>query len=160
MAPNRLNRQFAVTTVDGPNRVWAADLTYIPFHKSWALGLSQLFKRLAVDGVPREREGGLSRVADCLYWMSRYAERAENIARILDVNLQLMLDLPKLGPEEQTALWEPVLRSTGDHDQCQTDDVEGDCHPRQGALVAQGLQPLHREWVRQRRLAAAAHLGA
>ena len=58
----------------------------------------------------------LSRVADSLYWMSRYAERAENIARILDVNLQLMLDLPKLGPEEQKALWEPVLRSTGDHE--------------------------------------------
>src|SRR5271154_1406666 len=58
----------------------------------------------------------LSRVADSLYWMSRYAERAENIARILDVNLQLMLDMPKLGPEEQKALWEPVLRSTGDHE--------------------------------------------
>jgi len=58
----------------------------------------------------------LSRVADSLYWMSRSEERAENIARILDVNLQLMLDLPKLGPEEQKALWEPVLRSTGDHE--------------------------------------------
>jgi uncharacterized alpha-E superfamily protein len=58
----------------------------------------------------------LSRVADSLYWMSRYVERAENIARILDVNLQLMLDLPKLGPEEQKILWEPVLRSTGDHE--------------------------------------------
>jgi len=58
----------------------------------------------------------LSRVADSLYWMSRYAERAENIARILDVNLQLMLDMPKLGAEEQKLLWEPVLRSTGDYD--------------------------------------------
>jgi len=57
----------------------------------------------------------LSRVADSLYWMSRYVERGENIARILDVNLQLMLDLPKLGPAEQKTLWEPVLRSTGDH---------------------------------------------
>jgi uncharacterized alpha-E superfamily protein len=47
--------------------------------------------------------------------MSRYKERAENIARILDVNLQLMLDLPKLGSSETKALWEPVLRSTGDH---------------------------------------------
>jgi uncharacterized alpha-E superfamily protein len=62
----------------------------------------------------------LSRVADSLYWMSRYAERAENIARILDVNLQLMLDLPKLGPEEQKTLWEPVLRSTGDHEDFDT----------------------------------------
>jgi uncharacterized alpha-E superfamily protein len=58
----------------------------------------------------------LSRVADSLYWMSRYAERAENIARILDVNLQLMLDLPKLGPEETKAIWEPVLHSTGDNE--------------------------------------------
>jgi uncharacterized alpha-E superfamily protein len=58
----------------------------------------------------------LSRVADSLYWMSRYVERAENIARILDVNLQLMLDLPKLGPEEEKKLWDPVLRSTGDNE--------------------------------------------
>jgi uncharacterized alpha-E superfamily protein len=56
----------------------------------------------------------LSRVADSLYWMSRYVERAENIARILDVNLQLMLDLPKLAAEEQMKLWGPVLRSTGE----------------------------------------------
>jgi uncharacterized alpha-E superfamily protein len=56
----------------------------------------------------------LSRVADSLFWMSRYAERAENIARILDVNLQLMLDLPSLTPDGLRALWEPVLRSTGD----------------------------------------------
>ena len=34
----------------------------------------------------------LSRVANCLYWMARYTERAENIARIVDVNLQLLLD--------------------------------------------------------------------
>ena len=34
----------------------------------------------------------LSRVADAVYWMSRYVERAENIARIIDVNLRLTLD--------------------------------------------------------------------
>jgi uncharacterized alpha-E superfamily protein len=34
----------------------------------------------------------LSRVADSLYWMSRYLERAEHSARLLDVNLNLMLD--------------------------------------------------------------------
>ncbi|MEZ0298360.1 MAG: alpha-E domain-containing protein, partial [Candidatus Methylacidiphilales bacterium] len=56
----------------------------------------------------------LSRVADSLYWMSRYIERAENIARILDVNLQLLLDLPTLDPKRRNSLWEPVLRSTGD----------------------------------------------
>ena len=51
----------------------------------------------------------LSRVADSLYWMSRYVERAENIARILDVNLQLMLDLPKLGPEEEKKISRTTL---------------------------------------------------
>ena len=58
----------------------------------------------------------LSRVADSLYWMSRSVERAENVARILDVNIQLMLDLPKLDAAEQSSLWLPVLRSTGDGD--------------------------------------------
>ena len=30
----------------------------------------------------------LSRTADCLYWMARYTERAENTARMLDVSHQ------------------------------------------------------------------------
>lgn len=34
----------------------------------------------------------LSRVAESLYWMSRYLERAEHTARLLDLNLNLMLD--------------------------------------------------------------------
>src|SRR5580698_2808365 len=34
----------------------------------------------------------LSRVADNLYWMSRYLERAEHTARLIDVDLQLRLD--------------------------------------------------------------------
>ena len=42
----------------------------------------------------------LSRVADSIYWMSRYAERAENVARFIEVNLQLMLDSPS-GEDQQ-----------------------------------------------------------
>lgn len=53
----------------------------------------------------------LSRVADSLYWMSRYVERAENVARFIDVNLQLMLDSPS-GMDQQ---WEPLVATTGDH---------------------------------------------
>src|SRR5271154_3898408 len=34
----------------------------------------------------------LSRVAESLYWMSRYLERAEHTARLIDVDLQLRLD--------------------------------------------------------------------
>ena len=34
----------------------------------------------------------LSRVAENLFWMSRYLERAENVARLLDIGLYLELD--------------------------------------------------------------------
>src|SRR5262249_38937042 len=36
----------------------------------------------------------LSRVADSLYWMSRYLERAEHIARVVDVQLNRLLEMP------------------------------------------------------------------
>jgi uncharacterized alpha-E superfamily protein len=52
----------------------------------------------------------LSRVADFIYWMSRYIERAENVARFVDVNLNLMLDLP-YGSSQQ---WQPLVDITGD----------------------------------------------
>lgn len=52
----------------------------------------------------------LSRVADSIYWMNRYIERAENVSRFVDVNLHLMLDMPS-GADEQ---WEAVLYATGD----------------------------------------------
>jgi uncharacterized alpha-E superfamily protein len=53
----------------------------------------------------------LSRVADSVYWMSRYIERAENVARFIEVNLQLMLDTPTSGAGQ----WEPLVTTTGDH---------------------------------------------
>lgn len=52
----------------------------------------------------------LSRLADSLYWMSRYVERAENVARFIDVNTWLILDLPA-GYREQ---WSPLIHTTGD----------------------------------------------
>ena len=54
----------------------------------------------------------LSRVADSIYWMSRYAERAENVARFIDVNLHLMLDIPQKTKEQ----WKPLINVTGDYD--------------------------------------------
>src|SRR5205814_10294877 len=40
----------------------------------------------------RRDAGMLSRVAESLYWMSRYLERAEHTARLIDVQLNNMLD--------------------------------------------------------------------
>lgn len=54
----------------------------------------------------------LSRVADAIYWMARYVERAENLARFVDVTLNMTLDLPS-GVQEQ---WEPLVSATGDEE--------------------------------------------
>jgi len=59
----------------------------------------------------------LSRVANSLYWMSRYIERAENIARIVDVNLQLLLDFRNLNEERLARHWLPIVQTTGDEEQ-------------------------------------------
>lgn len=56
----------------------------------------------------------LSRVADSLYWLSRYVERAENTARILDVNLQLTLDSEQIGAECERRDWQPILATLED----------------------------------------------
>ncbi len=42
----------------------------------------------------------LSRVAENLYWMSRYVERAENVARLLDVGFYLELDAAGLAGDD------------------------------------------------------------
>lgn len=55
----------------------------------------------------------LSRVANSLYWMSRYMERAENVARFIDVNLNLSLDMPSDIDEQ----WAPLISITGDLEQ-------------------------------------------
>jgi uncharacterized alpha-E superfamily protein len=53
----------------------------------------------------------LSRVADSLYWMSRYIERAENNARIADVNLQMLLDLTNQHESDPQQQWDPIISS-------------------------------------------------
>ena len=52
----------------------------------------------------------LSRVADSLYWMSRYLERAEHTTRLLEINLNLMLDE---GPASADRRWLRVLQALG-----------------------------------------------
>jgi uncharacterized alpha-E superfamily protein len=50
----------------------------------------------------------LSRVADCLYWMSRYLERAEHTARVIDVDLQLGLDQ---SPQNSSERWQRLFEA-------------------------------------------------
>jgi len=51
----------------------------------------------------------LSRLAENLYWHGRYLERAEDLARLINVNAHLNLDLPS----GLSAGWEPLIRITG-----------------------------------------------
>jgi uncharacterized alpha-E superfamily protein len=51
----------------------------------------------------------LSRVAENLYWIGRYIERAESTARLINVNTNLLLDLPR----SVEAGWTPLVAITG-----------------------------------------------
>jgi len=54
----------------------------------------------------------LSRVAEAIYWISRYCERAESVARFIKVNYSLTLDnaASSLAPQ-----WMPLVYTSGDH---------------------------------------------
>lgn len=52
----------------------------------------------------------LSRTADALYWMTRYIERAENVARFIDVNYNLTLG-EDIDAGQQ---WAPLIYASGD----------------------------------------------
>ncbi|HEY2511381.1 MAG TPA: alpha-E domain-containing protein [Polyangiaceae bacterium] len=54
----------------------------------------------------------LSRVAEAVYWMSRYIERAENVARFVDVSLHLSLDLPFADAGQ----WAALVATAGDEE--------------------------------------------
>jgi uncharacterized alpha-E superfamily protein len=66
----------------------------------------------------------LSRTADHLYWMSRYLERAVNLARMIDAHQRLAL-LPRM-PEAVRQGWQATLVSLG---------AEGAYQERHGAVT-------------------------
>ena len=79
----------------------------------------------------------LSRVANTIYWMARYIERAENTARLVNVNGHLLLDLPRrvrLG-------WAPLIDITGSHDGFFSRYEEADERHVVRFLVTDGANP-------------------
>ena len=56
----------------------------------------------------------LSRTADSMYWMARYIERAESIARLLDVGRRMSSLLPD--PEEALSEWTSTIEAAGCED--------------------------------------------
>ena len=51
----------------------------------------------------------LSRVADALFWMGRYLERAEHTARVLEVTRAILVDLSEVDPEAARIQWQGAL---------------------------------------------------
>ena len=55
----------------------------------------------------------LSRIADSLFWMGRYMDRAENAARLLDVTYHMLLEQSQQTYELR---WDAVIRITSNQD--------------------------------------------
>ena len=53
----------------------------------------------------------LSRIADSLFWLARYIERAEDTARILDVNYHMLLEQSQ---DSYHLRWEPLIVMAGE----------------------------------------------
>ncbi len=70
----------------------------------------------------------LSRTADHLFWMARYMERAENTARMLDVNYQASL-MPQSAEETERG-WKGLLGIS---------ELSGDFAERYGAVTADSV---------------------
>ena len=76
----------------------------------------------------------LSRVANSLYWMSRYIERADNTARLVETSLQLLLDIRNLDDQHVAKQWLPIVQAAGD------EEAFSKLHPKAtGAAVTEFL---------------------
>src|SRR6202049_5186445 len=65
----------------------------------------------------------LSRIAESLFWLSRYIERAEYTARILDVNFHTLLEQSK---DRYRLRWEPLIVMAGEEERFRQIYAEAD----------------------------------
>lgn len=79
----------------------------------------------------------LSRIADSLYWMSRYLERAGNTARLIEINLLYLLEAEDaLSPAAQ---WRPLLSISG------SEESFAQCYPGSDITAHKMIQFMTRE---------------
>ncbi|NNC89749.1 MAG: alpha-E domain-containing protein [Akkermansiaceae bacterium] len=88
----------------------------------------------------------LSRAANNLFWMARLIERAENMARLVDVNTQFLLDA-NLNPDAPAAAgWQPILAATSLEDAFRE---QHDAEPKLNAADFLALSPDNPESIRE-----------
>jgi uncharacterized alpha-E superfamily protein len=76
----------------------------------------------------------LSRIAESLYWMARHLERADNTARVLDINVVHMLEADEGLTEEMQ--WRPLLSIVG------VDELYEEVYPDDRITVARVIHLL------------------
>src|SRR5258708_31768110 len=65
----------------------------------------------------------LSRIAESLFWLSRYIERAEYTSRILDVNFHTLLEQSR---DSYRLRWEPLIVMAGEEERFRQSYDEAD----------------------------------
>lgn len=69
----------------------------------------------------------LARDADGMFWMARYVERSEHVARLLRVHLVLLTDVGDLTPAQEQQMWKTILRTFRAPDLTDCDGPIGQC---------------------------------
>ena len=94
----------------------------------------------------------LSRIAESLFWLARYIERAEDTARILDVNYHMLLEQSQ---QSYRLHWEPLIVMAGEEERFRK--FYGEANARERLRIS-GLSPgqsqldraVHRQGARKR----------
>ena len=108
-------------SICGPSSCTASDTTIVPGALTRvALKRGSLVVNSSQGGGSKDTwvlssMSMLSRVADSLYWMSRYLERAEHTARLLAVKLESMLEQT---PEDAETSWRRVVAALSGERKC------------------------------------------
>lgn len=92
----------------------------------------------------------LSRMADALYWMTRYLERSGDTARLLDINLLHLLEAEDVISE--AVQWKPILSITD------TEELFHECHGDTEISAAAVLQFMTQEPRNQNSIRSALRL--
>src|SRR5437588_3913763 len=67
------------------------------------------FPTTAKFSVHRPPRPMMARDADSMFWMSRYVERAEHIARLLLISANQLIDVGDLAPKLLQQQWQSIL---------------------------------------------------
>ena len=72
-----------------------------------SIDVPPILQAFSVNRPPRPL---LSRVAESAFWMSRYIERAEHVARVLTININSLLDVGDVTEEVERQFWSSCPR--------------------------------------------------